>query len=83
MNQLARDILTGINGQSFAIVKVLGFAVVLVFLIIEIAAFITGKPFDANAYGIGAGLVITAMGGAIKLTETSEPSKTFDASEPE
>ncbi|PRC92689.1 hypothetical protein [Solimicrobium silvestre] len=73
MNQVVKDILTGIDGQSFAIVKVLGFAVVLVFILIEVAAFITGKPFDGQAYGIGAGAAIAAMGGAIKLSETSEP----------
>ena len=74
MPKFITDILTGIDGQSFAIVKVLGFALVLAFMALEVAAFVTGKPFDASAFGVGAGLVVAAMGGAIKLTETSEPN---------
>jgi hypothetical protein len=73
MNQIIKDVLTGIDGQSFVLVKVVGFLVVLVFMGIEIAAFVTGKPFDAQAYGIGAGAAIAAMGAAIKLSESSEP----------
>lgn len=73
MNQLFKDILTGIDGQSFALVKVLGFAVVVVFLALQIAAFVTGKPFDAAAYGIGAGAAIAAMGAAINMTHKQEP----------
>jgi uncharacterized membrane protein len=73
MNQMIKDILTGIDGQSYALVKVIGFAVVLLFMSLEILAFITGKPFDGQAYGIGAGAAIAAMGAAIKLSEKSEP----------
>ena len=73
MPKILLDMLTGIDGESYAIVKVIGFIVVFVFLWLEIAAFITGKSFDAQAYGLGAGAAITAMGVAIKLSETSEP----------
>jgi len=76
MDKIIRDILTGIDGESFAIVKVLGFSLVAVFIALEIAAFLTGKPFDANGYGIGSGLVVAAMGAAMKLTEKSEPPAT-------
>jgi len=74
MNKIIKDILTGIDGQSFVLVKVLGLAVVVVFMALEIAAFVYGKPFDATAYGLGAGAAIAAMGAAIKLSEKSEPS---------
>lgn len=74
MNQVIQNILTGIDGQTYALVKVLGLVVVLVFMALEIAAFATGKPFDAQAYGIGAGTAIAAMGAAIKLSEKSEPA---------
>ena len=73
MNRLLKDILTGIDGQSFAIVKVLGFAVVLVFIALEIASFIFGKAFDASAYGIGSGAAIAAMGAAISMADKQEP----------
>jgi hypothetical protein len=73
LKPIIRDILTGVNGESYALVKVMGFMIVLVFLALEIASFIMGKPFDESGYGLGAGLVIGTLGTAIKLTETSEP----------
>jgi hypothetical protein len=78
MRQVARDSLTGIDGESYAIAKVLGCAIVGTFLGLSIAAFITGKPFDMQAFGIGAGAAVAAMGAAIKLTETSEPREDHD-----
>lgn len=73
MNTVLKDILTGLDGQSFVLVKVVGLLVVLVFMALEVAAFVTGKAFDAQAYGLGAGAAIAAMGAAIKLSESSEP----------
>ena len=68
-----KNILTGDDNETYEISSVLGFAVVVVFLLLEIAAFCTGKPFDANGFGVGAGLAIGAMGTAIKLSKSSEP----------
>lgn len=68
-----KDSLTGVDGESFAAAKVLGSAIVLTFLGLSIASFITGKHFDMQAFGMGAGLAVAAMGAAVKLTETSEP----------
>jgi hypothetical protein len=73
MKKAMRDSLTGLDGQSYAVAKVMGVAIVATFLGLSIAAFITGKDFDAQAFGIGAGAAVAAMGAAIKLTETSEP----------
>ena len=73
MKQFLKDCLTGIDGQSYAIIKVLGFAVVVVFIGLEIAAFIFSKAFDGTAYGLGAGAAITAMGIAINLANKQEP----------
>jgi hypothetical protein len=75
MNTVIKDILTGIDGQTFAVIKVLGLVIVLVFIFLEVAAFFTGKAFDGQAYGIGAMATLGAMGAAIKLTETSEPKQ--------
>ena len=74
MNPL-RDILTGIDGASYSVAKVCGVLAVFVYLALWIAAFVTGKPFDGIAFGTGAGLVIGAMGLAVKMNETSEPKK--------
>lgn len=74
MKNLILDILTALDGRSFAICKVLGLLLVLTFIVLEIYQTIIGKPvFDAIAYGTGAGLTIGAMAGAIKITETTEP----------
>jgi hypothetical protein len=73
MMALLKDILTGIDGQSYALVKVMGLMLTLVYMGLSIAAFVTGKPFDGSAYGIGAAAVVAAMGAAMKLTENSEP----------
>ena len=74
MNAL-RDILTGVSGTSYAVAKVCGVSIVLVFLGLAIASFVSGKPFDMAGFGAGAGLVVAAMAAAIKLTETSEPKQ--------
>jgi hypothetical protein len=71
--KFVRDSLTGIDGQSYAVAKLMGVAIVGTFLGLSIASFITEKPFDMQAFGIGAGAAVAAMGAAIKLTETSEP----------
>ena len=73
LRQVTKDSLTGVDGESYAIAKVLGCAIVATFLGLSIAAFITGRPFDMQAFGIGAGAAVAAMGAAIKLTESSEP----------
>ncbi len=73
LQQVLKDILTGIGGQSYALMKVVGLALMLVFIGLSIAAFWTGKHFDGQAYGIGAGVAIAAMGAAIKLAQDQEP----------
>ena len=70
-----RDVLTGVDNSTFAVAKVCGVALTLTFIGLAIAAFITGKPFGMTEFGTGAGLVVAAMGAAIKLTETSEPKE--------
>jgi hypothetical protein len=68
-----KDALTEHDGETFDPIKLLGMAVVAVFLVLSVVAFFSGKTFDAVAYGTGAGLVIAAMGTAIKLTEKPKP----------
>jgi hypothetical protein len=70
---IIRDSLTGLDGKTYALAKIVGVAVVLVFLGLAIASFITGKPFAMIDFGVGAGAVVAAMGVAVKMGETSEP----------
>lgn len=69
ITQLIKDSLTDIDGVSYAIVKVLSFLLVLVFLFLVIASFFTGKPFDMVAFGTASGLVIASMAAGIRLTD--------------
>lgn len=75
MTNALKDILTGIDGTSYSVAKVTGIAITVTFIALSVASFVTGKTFDAIAFGTGAGLVVAAMGAAIKLTESSEPKK--------
>jgi len=73
LGQAIRDSLTDIDGNSYAIIKILGMLIVIVFLGLVIASFVTGKAFDSVAYGTGAGLAIAAMAAGIRLTEPQPP----------
>ena len=68
-----RDSLTALDGTSYAVAKVCGVALTVTFIALSVASFITGRAFDMVGFGTGAGLVVAAMGAAIKLTESSEP----------
>ncbi len=42
-------------------------AIIAVFLFLSVASFFTGKAFDYQAYGIGAGGVLGGLGAAAKF----------------
>jgi hypothetical protein len=64
-----KDSLTGADNQTFSTPRIAGCAVVLTFLGLSIADLVVNKRFDPQAFGIGAGAAIAAMGAAIKLDE--------------
>lgn len=68
-----KDTITEADGESFDSVKVLGMALVIVFIGLSIASFVLSRPFDAMAYGTASGLVIGALGAAIRMTEKPNP----------
>jgi len=71
---IIKDILTNIDGSSYVAVKVVSVLIVLFFLGLTTASFITGKPFDMTAYGIAAATVVGAMTAGIKFSpENPEP----------
>lgn len=72
---LLRDALTDADGVSYALVKLLGMLLVLVFIGLSVASFVTAKPFDMLAYGTASGLVVAALGAAIRLAEPKPPEK--------
>lgn len=70
-----KDAITERDGESFDSIKVLGMALVVVFLGLSIASFVTGKAFDMMAYGTASGLVIGALGAAIRMTVGPQETK--------
>jgi hypothetical protein len=73
IRRVIKDSMTGIDGQSYAFAKVLGCVGYMVFLALSTAAFLKTGVFNMQEFGLGNAAVITAMGAAIKLSETSEP----------
>ena len=74
MNWL-KDIVTGIDGVSYDVVRVL--AVIAVAEALGLAAYVVvykGQAFDMQSYGIGLGAIFVSVGVALKLKQDTEPS---------
>ncbi len=74
VKQFIKDCLTGIDGESFDIGRVLWALAFLVGMGLEIYAVIEGRSFDLQAFGFGVGALLLAGGGALKLKSNTEPS---------
>lgn len=72
IRKFIKDSLTDQSGESYSIIAVLGVLIVVVFLVLSVWSFLSGKPFDGVAYGTGAGLAIAAMAAAIKIAEPAK-----------
>jgi hypothetical protein len=69
-----KHILTGIDGESYDVARVMGVAGVLFFMGMTCwNVMYKGMPFDYVNWGIGFGSVMGSMGIAIKLKEKTEP----------
>lgn len=74
MMKLFVDILTGIDGESFDIIRVLALVSVAMALALEAYVVICkGQPFDVQAFGIGMGAVFAAAGAALAMKSKTEP----------
>ena len=72
--KLIKDALTGIDGESFDVVRILCASGGITFLALEI--FSVGwksVPFDMQAFGIGFGGFLAAVSAGLKVKETTEP----------
>lgn len=81
MNDLLKHMLTGIDGITFDPARVIGYssavAVVGGFLFNSGWATVHGAAFDAQAYGVGAGMVlagIAAVGAGVAVKAKTEPT---------
>ncbi|MGH9724566.1 MAG: hypothetical protein ACRD41_05820 [Candidatus Acidiferrales bacterium] len=79
--KLLSNMLTGKDNATYDIARVSGLLGVLTFLGLEIFQVVHASHlqpaqaaiFDMQTFGIGLGLVITAMATALKIKETTEP----------
>jgi hypothetical protein len=76
LTQIIIDILTGIDGESYDVGRVLGVLLVLVFIGISIYAYVVLKQsFNPVEWGSGAGVTTTGIGALLKLKEKTEPGQ--------
>lgn len=69
-----RTLLTGKDNKTYDAIRVLGLAIGFGFVFLGGYAVIKNKQnFDFMGYGTGAGLVVTAIGAALKLKDSTEP----------
>jgi len=73
---LLKDMLTGIDGESYDIGRVLGAAAVVVYLalgVVGICKATADHPFDFQGYGIGFGSLVAGVGVLLRLKQDTEP----------
>jgi len=74
MGNFFKDISTGIDNQTHDVGRVAGILGLLTFLGLEIFVVVyKGMPFDMTAFGTAFGLMIVAIGAALKLKAETEP----------
>ena len=74
LSKVLKDMLTGIDGESYDLVRVNGLiSAVLPHVYIIKNNIMDGKPLDFQAYGIGMAAIYVAVGTALKLKESTEP----------
>ena len=67
------DILTGIDGESYDVGRLLWVLAFVIGMGLEIYSVITGTKFDLQAYGVGVGALLLTGGAALGLKSGTEP----------
>lgn len=78
MNKFIKDMLTGIDGESYDIGRVLWAIAFLVGIGLTIVAYLQGNKFDLQTYGIGVGALLLSGSGGLKLKSKTEPGPKGD-----
>jgi hypothetical protein len=75
MPPLLKDLLTGKDGESYDVGRVLWFLCMLAFIGQSIYALVISADhhFDPQAYGLGAGGILAGGGGGIGFKAKTEP----------
>lgn len=75
LKRVVNDIVTEKDGQSFDIIKVVGVIGLLIYFGLSIYTVILNpSTFNYMNWGTGFGLILGAIGGAVKVKETTEQS---------
>lgn len=75
MNKVLKDILTGINGETYDLGRLLWAVGVLTYIGLAIYALIKGQLWQPESYGIGLGAVLAGGGAGIGLKKATEPDR--------
>lgn len=76
IKKFALDCLTGIDGQSFDLGRVLWVLAFLVGIALEIYCTVIERTnFDLQQYGIGVGALLVAGGASLNLKAKTEPQQ--------
>lgn len=73
MIKLIKDILTGVDNQTYDVGRLLWVLGVLVYLGLSITALVKGQPWEPQSFGIGLGAVLAGGGAALGFKKATEP----------
>lgn len=74
MSSLLKDLLTGIDGESYDIGRVLWFCCGIAFILFTGYDVYHGGHFDPNNFGIGSGAILGGGGAGVGLKAKTEPT---------
>lgn len=74
VKKFTKDCVTGIDGQSYDLGRVLWALAFLIGIALEVFCVVTARTFDLQQYGIGVGALLVAGGASLNLKAKTEPS---------
>jgi hypothetical protein len=73
LSTFLKDILTGIDGKTYAIARVVSFINSAALLVFQAWSLAMGHPFDAMGFGAAATGIVASTGYAVRSTSDTEP----------
>lgn len=80
MKCFMRHILTGIDGESYDIARVVWAIGSMAYVVLAVAdLFVRGNSFNPQEYGVGFGALMAGGGAAVSLKAKTEPGATNES----